>query len=90
MICDMIAGRRMGEYGKTGAVDGQPGRDLAETIDRDRQLDRAARMRTDRTDVEVTDRNSEPPLHGSGKGTRLLQFGRIEIDMRVEIGDTRA
>ena len=59
LILAVFAGRGMGKYRKPGAVDGQPGRDLSEPVDRNRHLNRTTRVRPDRALVEVTDGNPE-------------------------------
>lgn len=83
----MVAGRRMGKDGKSVSIDRQPSCNLTEPFDRHRQLHRAAGMGADRLLMKMTDRHPEPSLHHLGQGLRLLQLGRIEIDMGVEIGD---
>ncbi len=44
-------------------------------------------MRADRADMEMADRDSESLAHRGGERLGGLEFGRVEIDVGVEIAD---
>lgn len=62
VIGAVVAGRGVGEYGEAGSIDGQPGRDLSETLSGDGHLDASAGMRPDRSEMEMADGQPEAPL----------------------------
>ena len=85
----VVAGRRMGEEGEAAARDAEKGRDRAEQLGRDGQLDAAARMGPDRPLVEMADRHAKPLLRGAGKRLGPIHLARVKVDVGVEILDVR-
>src|SRR6185312_17185573 len=87
MVGEIVAGVRMGEDGEGSAVDGEELGDLAEQVRRHRQLDAAARVGADWTDVEVPDGDRKAFLDRCGELPCELDVGGIVIKVRVEIAD---
>lgn len=85
VIGAVVAGRRVGENGETGAIDREPGRDLAKPVGRHRQLHAAARERTHRAEMAMADHH--PETLTCRLAERALGLMRVETDMGVEITD---
>ena len=62
-------------------------RELAELLGRHRQLAAPARVRADRTDVEMADRDAERARAASAKLLGPFDLIGIEIDVGVEVAD---
>ena len=89
VICKIIAGIRVSKDRELVTVQYQPLRELAELCGRYSQLAASARVRSDRTEMIVPLGNTEPFMGPVAKHLGLLDFLRIEIDVRVEVPDHR-
>src|SRR5260221_13501088 len=87
MIGEVLAGFGMGEDRQSGAVKHRPSREVAEALGRDGQLTAAARMRPDRPQMKMADRDAEPLLRLARQRLRFSDLFRIVIDMRAGIAD---
>ena len=87
VVGEVLAGAGMGEDREAVAVERHPLREVAELVARHRQLAAAARVRSDRTHMEMTDGNAELRLRRGAERLRALELVLVEIDVRVEIAN---
>src|SRR4029079_7293986 len=84
---EVLAGAGVGEDGQAVAVQRHPLGEVAEVVAWHRQLAASARVRADRTGMEMTHRNSELRLGGSSEGLCARQVLGVEVNVRVEIAN---
>lgn len=83
MIGKIIAGFGMREDGETAPVECRPSRERAKLLSGNRELTAPARVRADRLQVEMADRDAKLRLSFLREG----QLIGVEIDVGVEILD---
>jgi hypothetical protein len=87
MVGEVLTGLRMGEDREWSAVQGKELRNITKDVSRDGHLNASARVRTDGSQMEVTNRDRKTLLHRRGKLLRRLYLFRVVIDVGVEIAD---
>src|SRR5205085_9297524 len=87
VVGEVLAGAGMREDRQAVAVERHPLREVAELVARHRQLAASARVRSDRANVKVADRNAEFRLRRRPERPRPLELVLVEVNMRVEIAN---
>ncbi len=89
MVRTIVAGGGVRKIGKAAAMEGKPAGDLAETLGRDRQLNRPARVGADRAGVEMTHRGAESLGYLGRDGAGKIDLVRVEVEVDVEVARAR-
>src|SRR5688572_3563419 len=87
MVGAVVARAGVREDREVSSMHRHPRREGADLAGRDRQLAAAARMRTDRLQMKVADRQIEPALRHLREFPGSLDLVWIEVDVGVKIGN---